>query len=76
MRAVYNTKKFKKEMNNIMEYSVGFLDGVQKGKMEFYLSLAPKVSELAAQFVDANARMSPDLLQFGWMGMGWRLSKY
>ena len=31
MKAVYNNKKFKKEMNNIMKYSIAFLDGVQKG---------------------------------------------
>jgi hypothetical protein len=44
LKLVIDSKQFKKEIDNIMEYSVGFLDGVQKGKTEFYLSLAPKVS--------------------------------
>lgn len=72
LKLVIDSKQFKKEMNNIMDYSTGFLEGIQKGKMEFYLSLAPKVSELAAQFVDANARMSPELLHhvYEWQKTG------
>ena len=35
MRAVFNSNQFKKEMNNIVNYSVGFLEGVQKGKTVF-----------------------------------------
>ena len=27
-----NTQSFNKEMNNIVQYAIGFLDGVQKGK--------------------------------------------
>ena len=32
MRVSTNTKSFEKQMNNIINYSFGFLDGVQKGK--------------------------------------------
>ena len=32
MRAVFNSNQFKKEMNNIVNYSLGFLEGVQKRK--------------------------------------------
>jgi hypothetical protein len=62
MRVVVDSKRFKMEMNKIMDYSFGFLDGVQRGKKALYLSLGPKIAELASQFIDANARMSPDLL--------------
>jgi len=62
MKPVYNSKKFKKEMNNIMRYSVGFLDGVQKGKTPFLRSLGVDAVEIMKQFVDSNARVNPAML--------------
>jgi len=62
MKPVYNSKKFKKEMNNIMKYSIGFLDGVQKGKTPFLRSLGVDAVEIMKQFVDSNARVNPAML--------------
>jgi hypothetical protein len=62
MKPVYNSKKFKKEMNNIMNYSLGFLDGVQKGKTPFLRSLGVNAVEIMKQFVDSNARVNPEML--------------
>ena len=31
----FNLKQFDKIMNNIVDYSVGFLDGTEKGKNQF-----------------------------------------
>ena len=62
MRAVYNSKKFKKEMNNIMKYSFGFVDGIQKGKTPFLRSLGVNAVEIMKQFVDSNARVNPEML--------------
>jgi hypothetical protein len=62
MKPVYNSKKFKKEMNNIMRYSFGFLDGVQKGKTPFLKSLGVQTVEIMKQFVDSNARVNPEML--------------
>jgi hypothetical protein len=62
MRVLIDSKLFKKEMNNIMDYSFGFIDGIQRGKKALYAALGPQISEYASQFVDTNARMSPDLL--------------
>lgn len=62
MKPVYNSKKFKKEMNNIMNYSLGFLDGVQKGKTPFLRSLGINAVEIMKQFVDSNARVNPEML--------------
>lgn len=58
----YNNKQFQKEMNNIINYSVGFIDGIGRGKKAMYAALGPQISELASQFIDANARVSPELL--------------
>jgi hypothetical protein len=62
LSVVMDSKQFQKELNNIMKYSTGFIEGIQKGKSAFYLGLAPKIAEMASQFVDVNARMSPELL--------------
>ena len=58
----FDNKAFKKEMKNIIDYSVGFTEGVQKGKTEFLKSLGTEVSEIASQFIDSNARVSPETL--------------
>jgi len=62
MKPVYNSKKFKKEMNNIMKYSIGFLDGVEKGKTPFLKSLGVDAVEIMKQFIDSNARVNPSML--------------
>jgi hypothetical protein len=69
---VIDSRQFKKEINNIMKYSTGFIEGVHKGKSALYLALAPKIAELASQFVDVNARMSPELLHhiYEWEKVG------
>ena len=62
MKPVYNSKKFKKEMNNIVNYSVGFLEGVQKGKTVFLKTVGLETVELMKEFIDSNARVNPDML--------------
>jgi hypothetical protein len=72
LKIVMDSRQFQKEINNIMNYSTGFLEGVQRGKTELYMSLAPKISEMASQFIDANAKMSPELLHhiYEWEKVG------
>jgi hypothetical protein len=72
LRVVMDSKQFQKELNNIMQYSTGFIEGIQKGKSAFYLGLAPKIAEMASQFVDVNSRMSPELLHhiYEWEKVG------
>jgi hypothetical protein len=62
MRAVFNSSQFKKEMNNIVEYSVGFLEGIQKGKTLFLKTVGLETVELMKEFIDSNARVNPDML--------------
>lgn len=72
LKLVYNSKQFQKEMNNIINYSVGFIDGIGRGKNTMYATLGPQIAELASQFVDANARVSPQLLHhvYEWQRTG------
>lgn len=57
-----NDADFMLDMKNIIDYSVGFLDGAQKGKKVFFDNLGEDVIELLKQYVDSNARVSPQTL--------------
>lgn len=59
----FNTKSFEKEMRNVIDYSIGFLEGVQSGKRVFLDNLGKDSVELMKQFVDSNARVNPEMLQ-------------
>lgn len=62
MRVSLNSRQFEMEMNNIIQYSFGFLDGAQKGKTKFLDSLGRETIEVLKQYIDSNARVSPDTL--------------
>jgi len=62
MRVRFDDKAFIKDMDNIIKYSYGFLEGVQTGKRKLYERLGPEIVELASQYVDVNARVTPELL--------------
>jgi hypothetical protein len=62
MRAVFNSKQFKKEMNNIVDYSIGFIEGAQKGKTVLLKTIGLETVELMKEFIDSNARVNPDML--------------
>lgn len=62
VRVSFNTKSFKKDMDNIIGYTTGFLDGVQLGKKEFFQKVGKVAIELLKKFVDSNARVDPEAL--------------
>jgi hypothetical protein len=62
MKIRVNSTKFKRDMDNIMKYSFGFLDGTQQGKTAMYAALAPEIAEMASQYIDSNARITPETL--------------
>ena len=62
MRVTFNDKMFMKDLNNIIEYSYGFLEGLQLGKKELYSNLGPEIVALASKYVDTNANITPQLL--------------
>lgn len=57
-----NNKKFAKDMNNLMGYSIGFITGIKRGQGLFLKSFGATVVEAMKQYVDSNARVSPQLL--------------
>jgi hypothetical protein len=72
IKVLINDKKFMKEMNNIVKYTEGFFEGAQRGRDTLHSMLAPKIAELAAQYIDANARVNPDSLHhiYEWYRVG------
>ena len=46
MRVSVDTRQFKKDMNNIVEYSLGYLDGVKAGKSVFFKNLGLNMKEV------------------------------
>jgi len=67
-----NTARFSKEMNNIVDYAIGFLDGAQKGKTVFLKNLGVGTIEAMAKYVDVSARGNPAALQhvYEWYQIG------
>lgn len=57
-----NIKSFKKTMDNIIDYSNGFLDGVQQGKKAFLNNLGQSVIIALGQYIDMQARLNPKAL--------------
>jgi len=72
MRVVTDIKNFKKTMNNIVNYSYGFLDGVDKGKPIFLQNLGRGVIKALGQYIDVNARANPKALHhvYEWYRVG------
>ena len=57
-----NSKQFQMQMNNIVQYSLGFLDGVKKGKALFLKNLGEGTIQAMAAYVDVSAKGNPNAL--------------
>jgi hypothetical protein len=57
-----NIKSFKKTMDNIIDYSNGFIDGVHQGKKVFLNNLGQSVIAALGQYIDMQARLNPRAL--------------
>ena len=57
-----NDKDLMRDMNNIIEYSLGFLDGIKKGKRMFLDNLGKDITELVKEYIDSSARVNPSRL--------------
>ena len=51
-----------KDMDNLMDYSLGFLDGVKQGTPGFLKELGASVSYVLKEYIDSNARVNPEML--------------
>ena len=62
MRVVTNSKQFEAQMNNIVKYSIGFLDGIERGKTVFLKNLGAGTIQALAAYVDVSAKGNPRAL--------------
>jgi len=67
-----DSRQFKKDMKNIMEYSFGFLEGVESGKKIFLNNMGKAVVERLKEFIDSYARTDPQMLHhiYEWYQVG------
>lgn len=67
-----DSKKFSREMNNIIKYSTGFLDGVKSGKAVFLRNVGLQTIEILKEYIDSNARVNPQMLHhiYEWERVG------
>lgn len=59
----FDMKKFERQMSNLVEYSVGFIDGAQESKKFLLDSLGKGTIEALYKYIDASARVNPKSLQ-------------
>lgn len=62
MQVTLNDKELEKTLNNIVAYSIGFIDGAKKGKKVFMENLGSGVIEVLKQYIDTMARLNSDSL--------------
>jgi hypothetical protein len=60
--AKFDTRKFNKQMGNVLSYSSGFMEGVQKGKTKLLQNIGRETIEVLKQYIDSNARVNPQAL--------------
>lgn len=72
MNIVMNTKHLEKIIGNAIDYSVGFLDGAQKGKSIFLKNLGNSTINILKDYIDVEARSNPKALHhiYEWYQVG------
>jgi hypothetical protein len=57
-----NSTQFTRDMDNMVNYTLGFLDGVKQGYPSFIRQLGATMCEALKAYIDANARVNPQIL--------------
>jgi hypothetical protein len=68
----FDFKDFQRKIDQSIDYSVGFLEGVKGGEKVFHKNLGKGIIDGLAFYIDANARMNPRALQhmYEWYSEG------
>lgn len=62
MKAVIDDTLFMRDMKNIVEYSMGFVEGIQRGKTKFLENLGKSSIQVLKEYIDSMARIDPQML--------------
>lgn len=58
----FNDAQFVKDMDNIANYAIGFLEGAQRGRLEMMWAIGESTREILEEFIDSSAKVNPVLL--------------
>lgn len=72
MRVNLNTRSLEKQLNNIVDYSLGFIEGAESGKKIFFDNLGKGVLFALNRYIDIEARSNPEALHhvYEWYQVG------
>ena len=72
MQVNFNTTSFARDLNNIVAYAEGFLEGSQEGKTALLEHIGEDFVEMVGEYIDANARVNPAALRhvYEWASSG------
>lgn len=62
LKLIIDDTKFNKDVKNIIQYSLGFFDGVKQGVPEFLRNASRSMIDSLKEYIDSNARVTPQLL--------------
>jgi hypothetical protein len=62
MITIFDDKQFAKELHNLMQYSLGYLEGIESGKHNYLKNLSKDIIESIKQFIDVEAKANPRML--------------
>lgn len=68
----FDSRNFNKILNNSVEYSKGFLQGIELSRLQFNRMLGGYTAEALGEYIDSKARMNPESLQhvYEWNNVG------
>lgn len=55
-------KQFMREMNNIIQYAEGFIEGAKRGKAALLTNVGKDLKFMIGQYIDSSARVNPESL--------------
>ena len=72
IKVKFKTTDFMKEMDSIVQYANGFMDGAQAGKKQLLETIGAKTKEILESFIDSNARTNQAVLHhvYEWQQSG------
>jgi len=72
IKVKFKTTDFMKEMDSMVQYANGFMDGAQAGKKQLLETIGAKTKEILESFIDSNARTNQAVLHhvYEWQQSG------
>jgi len=62
IKVKFDNRQFNKDMKNLTEYSIGFLEGAKRGKVELLKEVGERARQILYEYIDASARVNPSSL--------------